>query len=118
MGPRLVPTAKELAATGVNEVDRTVTAYDPRPFIASVEWRFAKTMAHYNPHWYVVERDAGGELFSAFVAFIRDSGRVRRYRGYPYRSVTVDGFDYWLTWADDAGAIINRKPSADAGWDE
>jgi hypothetical protein len=32
--------------------------------------------------------------------------------------VTVDGFDYWLTWGADAGAIINRKPSAEAGWDE
>ena len=30
-------------------------------FVDGAEWRFAKTMAHYNPHWYVVERDAGGE---------------------------------------------------------
>ena len=34
--------------------------YDPRQFIDSVEWRFAKTMAHYNAHWYVVERDHRG----------------------------------------------------------
>jgi CelD/BcsL family acetyltransferase involved in cellulose biosynthesis len=59
-----------------------VTGYDPRHFIASVEWRFARTMPE-NPHWYVVERDAGGEPFSALVAYIRYHGRVRRFRGIP-----------------------------------
>jgi hypothetical protein len=32
--------------------------------------------------------------------------------------VTVDGWDYWLTHTGDAGWIVNRKPSAEAGWDE
>jgi hypothetical protein len=29
----------------------------------------------------------------------------------------VDDFDYWTTHSEDAGTIINRKPSAQAGWD-
>jgi hypothetical protein len=92
-------------------------SFDPRQFIAGVEWRFAKTMAHYNPHWYVVERDNRSDAFAAFVELI-ENGEVRMYRGHPYNHVTVDGWDYWLTRADDAGDIINRKPSDQAGWDD
>jgi hypothetical protein len=88
--------------------------FDPRGFIATVEWRFAKTMAHYNPHWYVVERDAGGPQFTDFVAFVR-SGPIRKYRGGRYHCVSVDGWDYWLTHAGTDGWIINRKRSAEAG---
>jgi hypothetical protein len=94
-----------------------LTAHDPRRFIASVEWRFARTMPE-DPHWYVVARDAGGEPFSSFVEFICDAGRVRWYCGYPYRSVTVDRFDYWLHVGRGWGAIINPTPSAEAGRDE
>ena len=91
--------------------------FDPRTFIASVEWRFAKTMAHYNPHWYVVQRDDGGELFDGFLAYLKQHGTHRNYGGYPYLYVSVDGFDYWTTFADGAGYIVNRKPSDAAGWD-
>jgi hypothetical protein len=42
-----------------------------REFIAGVQWTFAKTMAHYNPHEYIVERVEGGDEFTAFVAFVR-----------------------------------------------
>ncbi len=83
--------------------------YDPA-IHPSVEWRFAKTMAHYNPHWYVVERDHRGEAFDAFVAFVR-SGPIRRYRGGRYHCVTVDELDYFLTHAGSDGWIVNRKPS-------
>jgi hypothetical protein len=69
---------------------------DPHGFIDSVTWRFARTMPD---------------------ALIR-TGETQHYRGWAHRSVTVDDFDYWLTWAGDAGHIINRKPSAEAGWDE
>ena len=71
-------------------------AYDPRTLIDSVEWRFAKTMAHYNPHWYVVERENRGKAFEDFVVFVR-SGPIRRYRGGRYHCVTVDGWDYVWT---------------------
>jgi hypothetical protein len=90
--------------------------FDPRRFIAGVDWIFAKTMAHYNPHEYVVERVEGGNDFTAFVAFVR-SGPIRRYRGGRYHCVTVDDHDYFLTHAGDAGWIVNRKPTATAGWD-
>jgi len=86
-------------------------------FIASVDWRFAKTMAHYNPHWYVVERDNEGPEFTAFVAFVR-SGPIRIYRGGRSHCVEVDDPDYWLTHAGDSGWIVNRKRTADAGWDD
>ena len=26
--------------------------------------------------------------------------------------------DYWLTWGEDCGTIVNRKPSSVAGWDD
>ena len=74
-------------------------------------------MAHYNPHWYVVQRENGGPLWDEFISFLEETGRVRTYKGYPYKHVTVDDFDYWTTWADNAGTIINRKPTAEAGWD-
>jgi hypothetical protein len=93
------------------------TTYDPRPFIASVEWVFAKTMAHYNPHEYIVERNHRGEAFDAFVAFVR-SGPIRRYRGGRYHCVEIDEWAYWLTHAVSDGWIVNRKRSTEAGWDD
>jgi hypothetical protein len=92
------------------------TTYDPRPFIASVPWVFARTMAHYNPHEYIVESRHRGEAFDAFVAFVR-TGAIRRYRGGRYHCVTVEGFDYFLTYVPDAGWLVNRKRTEVAGWD-
>jgi hypothetical protein len=60
---------------------------DLREFIATARWLFAKTMAAYNPHWYVVEREEAGPLFDRFVAFVR-SGPIRRYRCGRYHCVT------------------------------
>jgi hypothetical protein len=74
-------------------------------------------MAHYNPLWYVVEREAGGPEFTDFVSFVR-SGPIRRYRGGRYHCVTVDGWDYWLTHAGAGGWIVNRKRNDEAGWDD
>jgi hypothetical protein len=89
--------------------------YDPNRFIRSVGWRFAKTMAHYNPHWYVVERDHRGAGFDAFVAFVR-SGPIRRYKAGRYHCVTVDEWDYFLTHAgEDAGSSIANRATPRAG---
>jgi hypothetical protein len=52
--------------------------HDARAFIAKAKWVFAKTMADYNPHEYVVERVEGGPQFDALVALI-NQGRVRHY---------------------------------------
>jgi hypothetical protein len=90
---------------GVDSLD------DARRFIVAVEWRFAKTMAHYNPHWYVVERDNAEPEFTAFVAFVR-SGPIRRYRGGRYHCVEVDQWAYWLTHAGSGGgsSTANEVP--------
>jgi hypothetical protein len=87
-----------------------------REFVASANWVFAKTMAAYNPHHYIVERAAGGPAFSAFVALVR-SAPIRRYRGGRYHAFELDGHTYWLTHAGAAGWIVNRKPTERAGWD-
>jgi hypothetical protein len=81
-----------------------------REFIAAAAWRFAVTMPE-NPHEWV----KGGPGFEDFVALVR-RGELRRYGGRPYRTVTIDGWTYWLTWG--GGPIVNRKPAAEAGWDE
>lgn len=62
-----------------------------RLFIASVSWRFAETMAHYNPYEYVVQRD-DGPLFAEFVDYVKASPTARRYNGRSYRYVEVDGY--------------------------
>ena len=31
--------------------------------------------------------------------------------------ITVEDFDYWLTHGGTGGWIVNRKPTAEAGWD-
>jgi hypothetical protein len=38
---------------------------DLREFIATARWLFAKTMAAYNPHWYVVEREEADHCSTA-----------------------------------------------------
>ena len=55
-------------------------------------------------------------LFDAFVAFVR-TGPIRRYWGGRYFCVTIDEYDYWLTHGGDAGWIVNRKRTDEAGWD-
>lgn len=85
--------------------DRLATD-DARRFIDRVDWVFAKTMAHYDPHEYVVERVEGGPDFTVFVELVR-STPIRRYRGGRYHCLTVDEHDYWLTHAGAAGWLIN-----------
>jgi hypothetical protein len=56
-------------------------------------------------------------------ARVRGLRRVRSLRADPslqggrYHCVTVEGWDYWLTHAGADGWIVNRKRSAEAGWD-
>jgi hypothetical protein len=94
---------------------------DPREWVTQAPFRFAKTMPE-NPHHYITERDedrrGSGEAFRAFVDCINEHGVTRLYKGYPYKTIAVDDHDYWLTWGQDCGTIINRKPSPEAGWDD
>ena len=88
-----------------------------RDWIKAQPFRFAKTMPE-NPHHYIVEKKHGGPEFTAFVRHVLTHGKVGLFRGYPYRYVEIDEFTYWLTRAEDAGYIVNRKLTVDAGWDD
>jgi hypothetical protein len=87
-----------------------------RAYIASKEWIFAKTMAD-NPHHYVVfsfqaegaERDG----YLALRELITRYGWKRRWHGKMWRTYDLDGFSYW-----HIHPVINRKPSAEAGWED
>ena len=90
-------------------------------WINQAPFRFAKTMPE-NPHYYVTERDEDhrgfGAEFRAFVFRVHEHGVTRLFKGYTYKTIAVEGHDYWLTWGRDCGTIMNRKPSSEAGWDD
>ena len=85
--------------------------YDLDQWIKEAPFRFAKTMPE-NPHWYITERECrttgfGAEL-RAFVDHVHAHGGTRFFKGYPYRTITLDEHDYWLTHAGAAGWIVRR----------
>ena len=94
-----------------------------RRFIEKADW--IKARSDTNPHEYVVEHRhlqpvEGGPLFDAMAAHILTHGDYRRWgnRGWIYRRITVDDFDYWITWVGDweCGRLINRKLTVEANW--
>ena len=88
-----------------------------RAWIKAAPFRFAVTMPE-NPHHYIVQRESGGPEFEAFVRAVKELGSRRRYGGHRYWTIAVDDMTYWLTFGGGAGYIINRKPTAEAGWDD
>jgi hypothetical protein len=86
-----------------------------RAFVARKEWIFAKTMSD-NPHHYVVlfhQQGADRDGYLALQELITRYGRKRRWHGSMWRSYDLDGFSYWTIHP-----VINRKPSAEAGWED
>jgi len=86
-----------------------------RGFVARKEWIFAKTMPD-NPHHYLVLFHQSGEDRDGFLALqelIMRYGRKRRWHGTLWRSYTLDDHDYWTI-----PPVINRKLSAEAGWED
>jgi hypothetical protein len=86
-----------------------------RDFVVRKEWIFAKTMAA-NPHWYVVlfhQRGADRDGYLALRELIMRYGWNRRWHGSTWRTYTLDGYSYWTIHP-----VINRKPSAEAGWED
>ena len=87
-----------------------------RAFVARKEWIFAKTMPD-NPHHYVVlfhqrtQEDRDG--YAALRKLITQYGSKRRWHGSLWRSYRLDDHDYWTIYP-----VINRKPSAEAGWED
>jgi hypothetical protein len=82
-----------------------------REYIVHATWVYARTMAD-NPHWYTVVTRATDHRIDALLTLLLQHSHVRRWHGQPYRTITLDGWDYW-----DIEPVINRKPSEFAGWD-
>ena len=86
-------------------------AFDPRPFVESAPWRFAKTMAHM-PHEYLVEGKIPDEDgFWAFVAYIAEHGFEASWRQYRNTYLELDGWRYWAMPGRGNGSItiVNRE---------
>jgi hypothetical protein len=83
--------------------------------VASKTWTFGKTTPE-NPHWYVVcPKEDGPERdgYYALAELIKTYGEYRRWHGSKWRTYQLDDHWYWHMWP-----IINRKPSAEAGWED
>jgi hypothetical protein len=81
--------------------------YDPRPFIAAQEWRFAKTMP-WHPHEYVMIHKATDAFEHVrFLVWIRLTGKIEVYKGSEYPYVEIDGYRYWALRPEYT--IINRR---------
>lgn len=111
------PTAlveKARAYIAATEADSAMSR-DPRDVGGFL---FAKTMAD-NPHWYAVRQQAQarrrGSGHEALFALIRDHHYLRRWHGRAFRTIGLDGFQFWII---EDGTVINRKPAEAAGWDD
>ena len=75
-------------------------------------WVFASTMAH-NPHHYTLRKDLGDdELYLKIASHIRFYGIINIYEGIVYRTLTLNGFQYWTAVQDIENTdvdLINRK---------
>jgi hypothetical protein len=72
-------------------------------------WIFAKTMP-YNPHYYMLRKEADDAEFVRFVELIRNYGYRQMYEGYWYTQLNVYDWFYWTMGAPIDGTIlINRK---------
>lgn len=94
-----------------------------RAYIAGKEWKCAKTMPE-NPHHYVVfpfqtegldegQRQMEMSGWNALRELIATWGWNRRWHGSTWRTYTLDGYWYWTIHP-----VINRKPSAEAAWED
>ena len=90
---------KEPLSTDLNRI---------RSFIETHKWVFAKTMPE-TPHEYTLRRLANEEEFIFFVAFIREYGDTRKFKGRKYVYLDVDGWSYWTMGSPlPATILINR----------
>jgi hypothetical protein len=85
-------------------------AFDPRAFVESVPWRFAKTMPQL-PLEYVVEGKVPDDQFWAFVRHIRERGFEAYWRGRLNTYLELGGWRYWAMpgRGDTSVTIINRE---------
>lgn len=88
--------------------------YDPRPLIARVEWRQARSVPRF-PHYYAVQPSEDADDFFAFAELIRTQGEPRLFGKTRYRYLTIDTWTYWLTRSlfDRDAVLINRRLADD-----
>lgn len=78
-----------------------------RDFIASQNWRFAKTMPD-DPHWYVVSY-AHDKPFYDFVSHINRHGSAKLYKKVYYICFDFEGYTYWsIPVLSEDKIVLNR----------
>lgn len=88
-----------------------------REYIASVDWRFAKTYAKTAPHEYTIRQwnmDREQD-FEKAVTIIFKYGFVHNYYNTPMTYLTVDGWRYWPMDKPNVTNVINRAKNT-PGW--
>lgn len=82
--------------------------WDPRPYIESQSWVFAKTMPQ-RPHEYVhLSKTTNWRGHMQMNRWLRSYGSLERYAGTKWPYKTVGGWRYWAG-ADPDWTIINRR---------
>jgi len=86
-----------------------MTLQEFEDFIASHDWRFAKSMPK-NPHYYVVRENCRSDNeFVEAVKFIRTYGIPRKFFKQTYIYYDLDGNSYWTMGNSiDITKIINK----------
>lgn len=86
-----------------------MTRREARDFVASHNWRFAKTMQKW-PHWYVVRKYCrSDDEWLAFVRLIRRWGYDEKFFNSKIRYLDLDGYKYWTNgYVEEDTDVINR----------
>lgn len=74
------------------------------------EWKFAKTAAKKNPHWYILKQNYGNdEEFLQLVKYIRANGEVEWFWKLKYLCLYYKGWKYWtMHTSDETVTLINK----------
>ena len=92
--------------------DPTPADYDPRPYIASQEWVFAKTMPT-SPHFYVqIARSTDWVGHLQCLTWIRQRGQLKQVQGRQYRYVILDKWRYWALGVEHSIIEPHEEPRA------
>lgn len=69
---------------------------EARAFINSVPFVVAKSYEKTFPHWYTTrDRVQDDERFEAFLALIRERGKLKSFHSKQYLYLEIDSFEYW-----------------------
>mgnify|MGYP003147556185 CR=1 FL=1 len=80
--------------------------------LENCEWKFAKTMASYNPHNYTLKHKWDNPiLFESVVNYIQEFGVSELFKYKHYTQLYLGEFKYWTMGEPVKQTIlINRKP--------